>query len=163
MQLESSIVSLSSAVYHAAHVAFSDLHYVTRDWEKWSKMTPEAQKQARSSGQEPSIARTRRPTPDECQVMAMFSQTWGSTALGFGGIGGAAMTPAYTVVVRSPSGEMAVYWRGSFAYLIPVEGLTDEQKKAFLDDIQKCRTHSRREAVERYGAVISGVDEGNEY
>lgn len=48
----------------------------------------------------------------------MFSQTWGSTALGFGGIGGQAMTDAYTVVVYGPMGDVCVYFGGRFAYHI---------------------------------------------
>ena len=40
--------------------------------------------------------------------MTMFLQTWGSTALGFSGIGGQAMTSAYTTVVR----EIYSNWRG---------------------------------------------------
>lgn len=42
--------------------------------------------------------------------MTMFLQTWGSTALGFGGIGGQAMTSAYTTVVR----EIYSNWCGVF-------------------------------------------------
>ena len=42
--------------------------------------------------------------------MTMFLQTWGSTALGFSGIGGQAMTSAYTTVVR----EIYSNWCGVF-------------------------------------------------
>ena len=34
----------------------------------------------------------------EFEVISVFSQTWGSTALGFGGIGGQAITSAYTTI-----------------------------------------------------------------
>ena len=45
------------------------------------------------------------------KYVVMFQQTWGSTALGYGGIGGAVMTPAYTVVV-SYENHMRVYFGG---------------------------------------------------
>jgi hypothetical protein len=47
----------------------------------------------------------------------MFSQMWGSTSLGFGGIGGQAMTSAYTVLVWAPNRDSVfVYFAGRFAY-----------------------------------------------
>ena len=51
-------------------------------------------------------------------AVTMFPQTWGSTALGFGGIGGQAMTPAYTVIVQDGVGPAAVYFGGRLAYVI---------------------------------------------
>lgn len=59
--------------------------------------------------------RELRPNDHEVEV-TMFTQVWGSTALGFGGIGGAAMTTAYTVVVQGPNGDCAVYFNGRLAY-----------------------------------------------
>ena len=46
-----------------------------------------------------------------------FPQTWGSTALGFGGIGGSAMTTAQTYVV-TVQGRVLVYFGSRFAYEI---------------------------------------------
>ena len=49
----------------------------------------------------------------------MFTQTWGSTALGFGGIGGQAITSAYVCVIESNLlGQFAVYFGGRLAYVI---------------------------------------------
>lgn len=45
-----------------------------------------------------------------------FPQSWASTALGFGGIGGQAITTAQTVVVRGPAGDCAVYFGTRLAY-----------------------------------------------
>ena len=59
----------------------------------------------------------RRPRIDSVDVV-MFPQTWGSTALGFGGVGGQAITTAYTVVVYGPMGDACVYFGGRFAYHI---------------------------------------------
>ena len=58
----------------------------------------------------PVITKTRRVYTHEVEVV-MFQQTWGSTALGYGGIGGAVSTPAYTVVV-SYENHMRVYFGG---------------------------------------------------
>lgn len=48
-----------------------------------------------------------------------FPQVWGSTALGFGGIGGMAMTPAQTTVVSNHQmSAAAVYFAGKFCYMV---------------------------------------------
>lgn len=67
--------------------------------------------------------RACEPTPtrpdESCVVVeAMFPETWGSTALGFGGIGGQAMTTAYTVVLSVDDAHYLVYWSGRHAYTI---------------------------------------------
>ena len=60
--------------------------------------------------------RTRRPYQDEVDVYS-FPQGWGSTALGFGGVGGQAITTAQTtVVVCQPAA--AVYFGRRLAYVI---------------------------------------------
>ncbi len=59
-----------------------------------------------------------------------FPQRWGSTALGFGGIGGQMMTTAQTIVVLAElKREMVVYFDGRFAYKKPV---TEKLKEALL-------------------------------
>ncbi len=51
--------------------------------------------------------------------MCMFPQVWGSTALGFGGIGGQAITAAYTTVVEdTDEGYCSVFFGNRLAYLI---------------------------------------------
>lgn len=59
-----------------------------------------------------------RPDESCVYVYAMFAETWGSTALGFGGIGGQAMTTAYTVVLSVEDVQFLVYWAGRFAYAL---------------------------------------------
>lgn len=61
----------------------------------------------------------------------VFKQTWGSTCLGFSGIGGAAMTDAWTHVVQTCDGKFHVFFNGMYAY--SVETPTEEFKK----DLQK--------------------------
>lgn len=106
----------------------------------------------------PMKTSTRRPEVGECEVHAMFAQTWGSTALGYGGIGGAAMTPAYTIVVRGPEGHLAIYWNGNFAYLVDTRKQTAAQLLALTDDLATRHTAGRMEAVVRYGAQAGPVD-----
>lgn len=64
----------------------------------------------------PSGTKTRRPLEDEIDLYA-FPQTWGSTALGFDGIGGSAMTTAMTVVVVHRR-NASVYFGGRHAYTV---------------------------------------------
>ena len=57
----------------------------------------------------------RRPRVDEVDVFH-FPQTWGSTSLGFGGMGGAMITKAYTTVVVLQRKHAVVFFNGCFAY-----------------------------------------------
>lgn len=62
----------------------------------------------------------------------VFPQTWGSTALGFGGIGGQAMTSAYTTVVSDyHEGWYGVFFGERLAYLIR------NPNRMFFDDLCK--------------------------
>lgn len=125
MQATSPVETLSCAVGHAAHCAFSEIHYQNRDWEHY-----------RATGEDRRVDCVRAHTPDDVQVAAMFVQTWGSTALGFGGIGGQAITPAYTVVVRSTQlDEYAVYFGGRFAYMI------QHPNSVFFEHMSQGRMH----------------------
>ena len=59
------------------------------------------------------------PTLDDFELH-IFEQTWGSTALGFGGVGGQAITTA-TTYVFIPIGinqKCFVYFAGRFAYAV---------------------------------------------
>lgn len=83
--------------------------------------------------------------------MYVFPQTWSSTALGFDGCGGQAITEAYTTVVemtwddfdtRKKSNDKiyAVFFNGKFAYICfnPTE--------IFFEDLNKWQMKSQREA-----------------
>lgn len=96
-----------------------------------------------------------------CNIFAeVFPQTWASTALGFGGVGGSAMTIAYTTVfhaffksrsltetnVVNPDPEAhAVFFDGRFAYL-----LTGDPNPKFFDDINNRKMASVEVARARY-------------
>lgn len=50
----------------------------------------------------------------------VFPQTWSSTALGFGGVGGQVMTTAYTIAVLDMYRcNACVFFDGTLAYQVP--------------------------------------------
>ena len=72
--------------------------------------------------------------------MYMFPQTWGSTVLGFGGIGGQAMTTAQTVVVEDyENGWYSVFFNNGLAYLLK------NPNQCFFEDLKNWRMKSVRE------------------
>lgn len=154
MQLGSPIDALASALYHAAHVALPNQEYQTRDFEALHNLSRDKQAEASATGSYPLRNVVRRPDVRECQVRFMFAETWGSTALGFGGIGGAAMTPAYTVIIEGPGAELAVYWAGRLAYIVNPAKITEKQKLNWQKDITSQHTASRHDADEAYGASV---------
>ena len=60
-----------------------------------------------------------------------FDQTWASTALGFGGMGGSAMTTArtYVLIPCSAQDRAFVYFGGCFAYKTPINDRFREDLK----------------------------------
>jgi hypothetical protein len=113
--------ALHAALAHAAYEGFSPIEYEDRDWEHFRKTKEDRR-----------VKKTRRPTDYDIEVYAMFSQTWSSTALGFGGIGGQAFTSAYVIVLEC-MGEFCVYFGGRFAYKVA------RPTKAFFEDMVRRR------------------------
>lgn len=136
---------------HAAYEAFPEYKYKDRDWNnfrKWqdtvfNKLSQEDKKklydEERRTGvhmgpPDTTVDKTRKHSFYDLTVYAMFSQTWSSTALGFGGIGGQAFTPAYVCVIESNLvGQYAVYFGGRLAYVI------DRPNEKFVEDIARQR------------------------
>lgn len=126
--------ALHTALAHATYQAFDDYVYEARDWEAY-----------RNGNKDAMVTKTRKHTDYDVTVEAMFPQTWGSTALGFGGVGGAAMTTAYTIVIRSDlHGHYAVYFGGRFAYRI------NKPTKEFFEDMASTQMRECKGAKERY-------------
>ena len=95
------------------------------------------------------IDRNRDRATVEDYEFHVFAQLWGSTALGFGGIGGQAMTTAYTVVCM-PLGvdqRCHVYFAGRYAY-------SAEPSRAFIEDVY----HQRMEPVYRAGKYVRAAE-----
>lgn len=121
---------LSRALGHAEHVGFPDLQEEVTDY----RSPPDVR-----TGKRPVKMRTRRPYGNEIMLASMFPQTWGSTALGFGGIGGASITTAYTVVLSCPRGDFLVYFGGRFAYRVahPNQRFHDDLRSQNLSEVNK--------------------------
>lgn len=95
-----------------------------------------------------TTTRRQRPSPEACEV-TVFRQLWGSTALGYGGIGGQAMTNAETIIIQCDhTGYAAVYFGGGrLAYLVP----PDKQNDAWREAIHKHQMPACCDASDLYG------------
>ncbi|MNR71312.1 hypothetical protein D3C71_19270 [compost metagenome] len=158
MRSSTALQTLHLALGAAIHRDLPQVHYEQRDWEAEGALRDRVGREEfarlQAAGQlPPARQRVRRPSEEEVEVV-MFPQTWGSTALGYGGIGGAAITSAYTVVVLSQ--ELAcVYFGGDhLAYTVPLGKLSDEQLQAWNTALARRQMENRREAVKAYGAVL---------
>lgn len=118
---------ISYAIYHACAKGLSDISY-----EYYPPGNPELKE-----------TRIRRPHQCDIQVVC-FPQMWGSTALGHGGMGGAAMTRANTVVVLMPNHDACVYFGSRLAYHI------EHPNDLFTSDMHKHSMHKKDGAKERY-------------
>jgi hypothetical protein len=108
MRAGNPLESLHAALAHAEYKGLSPFEYEDRDWEHYRK-----------TKEDKRIKKMRKPSAYDIAVVAMFPQQWGSTALGFGGIGGQAITEAYVVIVECrQNGQHAVYFGGRHAYTI---------------------------------------------
>ena len=85
------------------------------------------------------------PKVYDCSV-TMFEQSWGSTCLGFPGIGGQSFTSAYTVIVEGPNGDYCVYFGGRFAYHTenPSEKFFQDRANQSMAEVGKHFDYQRR-------------------
>lgn len=98
------VQTLANVLAHAQYEGFPEIEYEDRDWSQKEKVM---------------VTKTRRHRNDDIAVIAMFPQAWSSTALGFGGLGGQAITTAYTIVLKSEYWHgYAVYFGSRFAYMV---------------------------------------------
>lgn len=89
---------------------------------------------------------------DQCDLLSdnllveVFPQLWSSTALGFGGIGGQAMTTAYTTIFYDSISfkAAAVYFDSELAYII------DNPNKNFWADVSHHNMKSVDKAIIMY-------------
>jgi len=110
------INSLHLSLAHASYEGFPLYEYESRDWS--------------SSDKTARITKQERHTEYHMSVYSMFSQEWSSTAMGFGGLGGQAITSAYTVIIQSERGcGFCVYFGGRFAYRI------EKPNQKFFEDV----------------------------
>jgi hypothetical protein len=135
MEMGSPFKALHAAMAAAVYRDFPEITYVDRDWTAWRNMSKEDQILSIKNDTVPKIKKTRRVYDYEVEVV-MFPQTWGSTALGYGGIGGSAMTTAYTVVV-SYNGYYCVYFgsSGRLAYTVDRIRNGSDGCQRFIEDM----------------------------
>lgn len=147
MRSGSPIESLAAALHHALLVGLWPVKYPEVEWT--DKPDPATGSRRRETGK----TLERRPRQDEVDVI-MFQQTWGSTALGFGGIGGQAITSAYTVVVEGLQGDACVYFAGRLAYHIEGPG------PKFWEDVAARSMHQVAGAKPRYERQRRDANQG---
>ena len=139
-----SIKDFLDSVYAAINRDIPNIVYQSADPRAWR----EAQKKDPKARLDDFKARAeRRPVERDVSIAGAFSQTWGSTALGFGGMGGASMTTALTLVIECGRIHY-VYFGGRLAYSVPVAG------SVFWSDCGARNLQDCSGAPERYGAII---------
>jgi len=102
---------------------------------------------------------TGDPAHEQDLLWYSWPQMWGSTSRGFGGIGGAAMTRAQTLVVIYQGFRPAiVYVDGRFAYAIrqPNSAFWDKMRKFRLPGTADAAGRAQIEAPEWPGASPQG-------
>jgi hypothetical protein len=149
---DNAVLALHRALARAQQTGLRPVLRSQVDWAGFDKSSKGAKRPPLA--EMPRIEVPDRPDPSELTVL-LFPQTWGSTALGYGGLGGAAVTDAYTVVVRKRA-ELCVYFgTGPLAYHCMLDEATQEQVDSWNEDLGAFRLTSRRDAVERYGATVA--------
>lgn len=133
--------TLHAALASAEHRDMPDVEYETRDWNEYKK----------DKDNLVMIKKIRRPYVHELEV-DMFLQGWGSTALGYNGIGGAAITDAYTVVVSYGDRQFCVYFGagGVLAYKVDLNKMAPTGRAAFMSDLRDHCLADVQKAATRY-------------
>lgn len=130
MYLPDPIGTLAAAFYDAPR-HMPDVKESKLDYAGWN----------REETQRPEMIEVTRPArASDLEVYGMFEQSWESTALGFGGIGGSAISSAYTIIIWNSIDTYLVYFNGRWAYGVK------EPNKRFFEDIAARNMASVREA-----------------
>jgi hypothetical protein len=163
MQHGSAIESLHEALASAVHCDLPDVEYTRREYPKREKKNYSVEEHRAHLNNYKVVTEKRRPFGSEVQVM-MFEQTWGSTACGYGGIGGAAMTNAYTVLCSLGPVVCVYFGCGRLAYVIDRRKTTPEQEHIFSTAVANQSMPDVREALNKFKGAISthGKKEGQE-
>ncbi len=131
MRAGSPLEALHGAIAAACYRNLPDIEYKDRDWAKWSKMTRKEQIKS-----PPTIDKKRRPDERDIEV-TMFLQGWSSTALGYGGIGVASRTSAYTVIVSDGNVFCVYFGYERLAYKINLRESSPEGLARFKKDMSE--------------------------
>ena len=131
--------TLHEAIAAATLIDLPDIEYEDRDWEEFRKTKKDVR-----------VKKKRRPVGNYDVDIDVFVQTWGSTALGYGGIGGAALTSAYTVVASVGYNVCVYFGCGRLAYKLNLGELTQTGLDNYHKDVRDHNMASCRDAVTRY-------------
>lgn len=145
MHIESPFDALHNALSRAVLVDLPEIRYWQRDWTAFRKLPNLEVNAISEDGEGPGEWKTRRPLTSEVRV-TMFEEVWSSTALGYGGIGGAAMTPAYTVIVSFNDVYCIYFGDGPMAYAVDRSNQSEVGALQFDNDLSKRNMASRSEA-----------------
>lgn len=99
------------------------------------------------------FTKERRPTITDISVFAMFPQIWESPSVGFEESNVVSLTSCYTTIIHCKrTSSYAVYFgnEGRLAYLLDSSSV----KPAFFKDINDRVLAHKKDAVERYNAII---------
>lgn len=132
MELGSPVEALAASYHHALLIGLEPLK--VEQFTFVGEPDPVTKSRRKSTGE----FKDQRPYSGNVETF-IFPQTWSSTALGFGGVGGQAFTAAYTVVVTGPQGDACVYFGGRFAYRVP------RLSQVFMEDLRSHSMVSRME------------------
>lgn len=154
MKVGNPITDVANAVAHAQIIGLPAIKHERA--QRPEGMEFSEYKRQLTAGTLPKVIEDVRPNLEDFDVF-MYPQMWGSTALGFGGMGGASIRQANTVaIVCRKVRTAAIYFAGQHAYNVD---LTDPTvQKRLNDDIRDRRIASRTEALERYKALAPAAD-----
>lgn len=125
LQANNPVESLAAAVYTALESSY---------------ILPDVPNDIGRGGQEVGT-QLRRPRIGDLDIRH-FPQLWGSTALGFGGMGGAAMSRAYTTVIIHQD-VAAVFFSGRHAYTVEMfnKKLLEDVSKGCMASVNECNKY----------------------
>lgn len=129
---------IAAAMFSACATDLPDVEY--------HQFTPAMRREGKLPQEGP--LKKRRPSQYDLDDVIVFTQMWGSTALGFGGMGGAAMTTAPTIIFRLRE-SYAVYFGGRFAYLVnnPNGRFWSDVSERNMVDVSRAKTRYSKEDV----------------
>lgn len=162
MRKENPLLALHEALASALMQDLPAVVYETRDFAAEYQARPPGKgpRELAKGPAQPVIMKTvtRRPEASEVDVV-LFSQMWGSTALGYGGLGGAAMTEAYTVVVMTREVACVYFGCGRLAYKVEFDKLTSEQRVNWEQALAKRQVPARSQAKALLGVDVKNRSE----
>lgn len=132
--------ALSASIGHALHERLPEIKYEDRDWDCFYK-----------TKEDKRVQKSRKHTIRDIEIYNMFPQTWGSTSLGFEGIGGCAMCTAYTIILKPlKQNVFLIYFNNRFAYYI------DSANDLFFEDVKNRNMKAVKDSIQYYNCPTIG-------